>query len=110
MHQCHSLTQLLLVELSIDLARVSTAHRLVYISYSSSAYLTKCTIDLYTVDEKLMGTLQSYLVSLFEVISTIVIITWISPVFAFCLIPIIIYYLKEQAFFTVSILIEATHD
>lgn len=56
---------------------------------------------MYTVDEELVMTLRSYLWTLMSVISTIVVISGVTPVFTFCLIPIIAYYIMQQQFFTV---------
>ena len=49
-----------------------------------------------------MSTLRTYLQTLFNVISTIVVISAVTPLFTACLIPIIIYYGIQQAYFTVS--------
>jgi ABC-type multidrug transport system fused ATPase/permease subunit len=58
--------------------------------------------DVYTVDEQLVSTLRTYLQTLFNVISTIVVISAITPTFTLCLVPIIVYYAIEQAYFTVG--------
>jgi hypothetical protein len=50
-----------------------------------------------------MTTLRTYLQTLFAVLSTIVVISGVTPVFTMCLIPIIIFYVVEQNFFTVRI-------
>ena len=60
--------------------------------------------DVYTVDEQLMSTLRTYLQTLFNVISTVVVISAITPIFTVCLVPIIVYYAIEQAYFTVRAL------
>ena len=57
--------------------------------------------DVYTVDEQLMSTLRTYLQTLFSVLSTIVVISAVTPIFTICLIPIILFYGMEQAHFTV---------
>jgi ATP-binding cassette, subfamily C (CFTR/MRP), member 1 len=57
---------------------------------------------MYTVDEQLMGTLRSFLATIFSVVSTIVVISGVTPIFTVCLIPIIIYYGIQQRFFNVS--------
>lgn len=57
---------------------------------------------MYTLDEDLISNLKSYLGTVFSVISTIAVISGVTPVFMICLIPIIIYYMRQQAFFTVS--------
>ena len=59
--------------------------------------------DIYTIDEQLMNTLRPYLQNLFGILSTIVVISGVTPVFTICLIPIIIFYVVEQKFFTVRI-------
>lgn len=57
--------------------------------------------DIYTIDEQLVATLRVYLQTLFSVLSTIVVISGVTPVFTLCLIPILIFYVSEQSFFTV---------
>ena len=57
---------------------------------------------MYTVDEELVMTLRMYIRNLTQIASTIMVISGVSPVFTACLIPIIVFYIKEQAFFTVS--------
>jgi ATP-binding cassette subfamily C (CFTR/MRP) protein 1 len=54
------------------------------------------------VDEQLLTTLRTYLMTMFSVLSTIVVILGVTPAFALLLIPMIIFYLHEQAFFTIS--------
>ena len=56
---------------------------------------------MYTIDEELVMTLRSYLWTLMSVISTIAVISGVTPVFAICLMPIIFFYVMEQKFFTV---------
>jgi hypothetical protein len=58
---------------------------------------------MYTIDEQLMQTLRTYLQTLFAILSTIVVISGVTPVFTICLIPILIFYVVEQNFFTVRI-------
>ena len=65
--------------------------------------------DIYTVDEALMSTMRTYLQTFFNVISTIVVISAITPVFTLCLIPIILYYALEQAYFTVCFIFDNVH-
>lgn len=57
---------------------------------------------MYTVDEQLMMSLRSYLTTIMSVCSTIVVISTITPAFTLCLIPIIIYYVYQQNFFTMT--------
>jgi hypothetical protein len=49
-----------------------------------------------------MMALRSYLGTILTVISTIVVISGVTPTFTLCLVPIIIYYMGQQNFFTVS--------
>lgn len=58
--------------------------------------------DIYTVDEELVMTLRSYLWTLMSVISTTVVISGVTPVFAFCLLPIVAFYIMQQKFFTAT--------
>ena len=48
-----------------------------------------------------MPTLMSYIATLFDALSTVVVISGVTPVFALCLVPMILYYLREQSFFMV---------
>jgi hypothetical protein len=59
---------------------------------------------MYTIDEQLIATLRTYLMTLFTIFSTIAVISGVTPVFVLCLIPMIIFYIKEQSFFTVRTL------
>lgn len=56
---------------------------------------------MYTVDEQLMDNLRTYLMTLFSIISTVAVISGVTPAFTLCLIPVAIYYLVQQAYFTV---------
>ena len=49
-----------------------------------------------------MMALRSYLSTIMAVCSTIVLISAVTPLFAICLVPMIIYYGYQQNFFTVS--------
>lgn len=58
--------------------------------------------DLYTVDEQLVVSGRSYLATMTSVISTIFVVTAVTPKFLFGLAPIFIFYVHQQAFFTMS--------
>lgn len=47
-------------------------------------------------------TLRTYFMTLMSVVSTVAVISLVSPLFIAFLVPIILIYMKEQAFFTVS--------
>jgi len=58
--------------------------------------------DIYTIDEKLVETGGMYLGNLFSVITTVAVISGVTPVFFLFFIPMAVYYMREQAFFVVS--------
>jgi ABC-type multidrug transport system fused ATPase/permease subunit len=92
--------------LSIDSAKVSSYVQLSYrgLEYCSiDLILHALSADIFTIDEQLMNTLRTYLQTLFNVFSTIVVISGVTPMFTICLIPILIFYVVEQNFFTVRI-------
>ena len=70
-------------------------------AHSNCLFLARTT-DMYTVDEELVMTLRMYIRNLTQIFSTVLVISGVSPVFTACLIPIFLFYVKEQAFFTVS--------
>lgn len=57
---------------------------------------------MYTVDEQLVVTGRSYLSTMIQVFSTIFVIIAVTPWFLVGLVPIIIFYLHQQAFFTMT--------
>lgn len=59
--------------------------------------------DMYTIDSQLMSTLRSYLTTIMNIVSTIVVISGVTPYFTICLVPIILFYASQQNFFTVRI-------
>ena len=63
--------------------------------------------DIYTVDEQLVETGGMYLRTIFSVISTVAVISGVTPVFVVFMIPMILYYMHEQAFFTVRRLLSS---
>jgi ATP-binding cassette subfamily C (CFTR/MRP) protein 1 len=58
--------------------------------------------DIYTIDEKLVETGGMYIRTIFSVISTIAVISGVTPIFILFMIPMVLYYMHEQAFFTVG--------
>lgn len=107
---CLFLTRHLLVGLSTDSAKVLDVDDFFISPISTLAASLSChffVADIYTIDEQLMETFSAYLSTLFDVISTTVVIAGVSPTFVFCLIPMILFYIHEQAFFTVRDIYEA---
>ncbi|CAB9522599.1 Multiple drug resistance-associated protein-like transporter 1 [Seminavis robusta] len=58
--------------------------------------------DMYTIDEELVMTLRMYIRNITQILSTIMVISGVSPVFTASLIPIILFYIRQQAFFTIT--------
>jgi ABC-type multidrug transport system fused ATPase/permease subunit len=59
--------------------------------------------DVYTLDEQLTESLRSYLATVLNVFSTIIVISTVTPIFMVCLIPMIIFYGMEQKYFSVRL-------
>ena len=58
--------------------------------------------DMYTVDEQLVATMMAYLSTMATVVGVIVVISSVTPLFTFCLIPVLAFYALQQSFFTKS--------
>ncbi len=62
--------------------------------------LNRFSKDIYSLDQQLPSTIRAYLGTLSSVISTIMVITTVTPWFAVTLLPIIAYYIYNQRYFT----------
>ena len=60
--------------------------------------------DMYTIDSQLMTALRSYLTTLFNVASGIIVNAGVSPAFTIMVIPLMFFYAAQQKFFTVSLI------
>jgi ATP-binding cassette subfamily C (CFTR/MRP) protein 1 len=58
------------------------------------------SLDIYTLDEGLPASFRMYLNCIFKVVSTLVVVTSVTPIFAALLVPILYYYRLQQAYFT----------
>lgn len=58
--------------------------------------------DCYVLDEQLMVSLRSYLATLANVFSTLIVISSVTPMFLYFLIPLVIYYILQQEYFTAT--------
>ncbi len=58
--------------------------------------------DMYTVDEQLVVSGRSYFQTMAAVLSTIVVVTSVTPKFIFGLIPLLFFYMHQQNFFTMT--------
>ena len=85
------------------LHRNSSLSPLSFFPFVISATLSnRFSREMYTVDEELVSTLRSYLNSLMSVISVVFVISSVTPMFTLCLVPIIIFYLHQQNYFTTT--------
>jgi ATP-binding cassette subfamily C (CFTR/MRP) protein 1 len=58
--------------------------------------------DMYTVDEQLIVSGRSYLATMMSVLSTILVVASVTPVFILGLAPVVVFYLHQQSFFTMT--------
>lgn len=58
------------------------------------------SIDIYTLEESLPESMATYFSCLCEVISTLLVVTYVTPVFAVMLLPILYFYRRQQVYFT----------
>ena len=58
--------------------------------------------DMYTIDSQLMTALRSYLMTIMSSASAVVVNATVSPAFTIGIIPLILFYVAAQRFFTVS--------
>lgn len=58
---------------------------------------------MYTVDEQLVVAVRDYFDSLFIILSTLVVISFVTPLFILFLIPIVMFYVAQQQYFVVSL-------
>lgn len=56
--------------------------------------------DLYTLDEALPDSFQMYIDCIFATVSTLVVVTSITPAFSAALIPMIYFYRQQQIYFS----------
>lgn len=66
---------------------------------SYSALLHTTFSDIYTIDEALPSSFQMYLDCMFQVMSTLVVVTTVTPWFSIVLLPMLVFYRTQQAYF-----------
>ena len=100
---------LILVSCGLRAARKMFARLLAVVLYAPMSFFDTTPIgriinrfsgDMNTIDMTLIETLRSYLMTLFSIVSTIVVISIVTPIFALCLVPIVAFYMLQQAYFT----------
>ena len=84
------------------LARVLRAPMSFFDTTPVGRLVNRFSKDVYTIDVQLVDNAGWYFWTLFNIIATIAVISGVTPVFILFLIPMILYYMNEQAFFTVS--------
>lgn len=67
--------------------------------------VNRFSYDVYTIDSQLMTAARSYLTTILSVVSALVVNIGVFPAFTIGIIPLICYYIAQQRFFTVSILV-----
>lgn len=63
-------------------------------------HLFSFLLDMYTVDEAVPSSFQMYIDCFFQVLSTLVVITAVTPWFSIVLLPMLLFYRKQQAYFS----------
>lgn len=71
-----------------------------YDTTPSGRIMNRFSKDIYTVDEAVPSSFQMYVDCFFQVFSTLVVITMVTPWFAVVLLPMLLFYRKQQAYFT----------
>ena len=71
----------------------------------SGRILNRFSKDIYTIDEIIPRSLSEFLLTFFEVIDTIVVVSYATPLFIVVIIPLIVLYLLIQV---IEIIIDIT--
>jgi ATP-binding cassette subfamily C (CFTR/MRP) protein 1 len=58
--------------------------------------------DMYTVEEQWVVSARSYLSTMMTVLGTIIVVVSVTPAFLFGLVPVVVFYLRQQDFFTMA--------
>jgi len=62
--------------------------------------VNRFTQDIYIFDEQVVQTVRYYTYTVSQVIATVAIVSFVTPPFAICMIPILMYYGHMQMYFT----------
>jgi len=66
----------------------------------SGRIMNRFSKDIYTIDEALPSSFQMYVDCMFQVMSTLVVVTSVTPWFAVVLLPMLLFYRRQQAYFS----------
>jgi len=58
--------------------------------------------DIYTTDEAIPNTLRSYMMTMAKSVSTVIVISAVTPIFTLCLIPMLYLYRVLQKYFSIT--------
>jgi len=64
--------------------------------------LNRCSQDVYTIDQQLMGTISSFISCVLSVLSTVVIISYTTPLFLLGVLPLGGFYLYVQRYYVAT--------
>uniref|UniRef100_A0A0G4EZM3 Uncharacterized protein n=1 Tax=Chromera velia CCMP2878 TaxID=1169474 RepID=A0A0G4EZM3_9ALVE len=64
--------------------------------------LNRFSKDMYTIDEQLQSSMQQYLSQLFTVAATVIVISYVTPWFLICLVPMAYIYWTAQQYYIAS--------
>lgn len=71
-----------------------------YIATPTGRIINRFSKDIFTIDEKLVRTLRSYLATFSNVLVAILVTSYVTPSFTIVIIPMIAFYTRQQKFFT----------
>jgi ABC-type multidrug transport system fused ATPase/permease subunit len=64
--------------------------------------LNRCSQDVYTIDQQLMGTISSFISCVLSVLSTVVVISYTTPLFLLGVLPLGGFYLYVQRYYVAT--------
>lgn len=73
-----------------------------YTATPTGRLVNRFSKDIFTVDEKLVSALRSYLATSSNVIAAIIVTSYVTPSFTVVIIPMVVFYSQQQKFFTKS--------
>mmetsp|Transcript_40055 Transcript_40055/g.94049 ORF Transcript_40055/g.94049 Transcript_40055/m.94049 type:complete len:488 (-) Transcript_40055:503-1966(-) len=56
--------------------------------------------DIYVIDEKIPSNIRSYLGSMVSVVAVVAVVAFVTPAFAICLVPMVLFYSRQQRYFS----------
>ena len=62
--------------------------------------LNRFSSDISTIDDKLPDTVNMYMAAMFEVFGVLLVVAFVSPVMIIVFVPLALFYIKQQWFFS----------